>query len=201
MLSLKPTTALLTTLLATSTQALYFRLIPFTTTSTSSTTESHTVTFTINNPDAVFEQGGSYPRTCNITWCVSSTSNPHPIPRLASSQPNPSLLVNRTGCTSPTCWTSCDDDGLSPAYYARVLPSSTSNNKFSPEAFTLEVEEYYVYRNSARNNATIYISEGENEYGCSRGEGQSTTCGFAEGTTSDLTATYSVPSRDNVCAY
>ncbi|GIZ38766.1 hypothetical protein CKM354_000217000 [Cercospora kikuchii] len=174
MLSLKLTTVLLTTVLATSTQALYFRLSPFTTTSTYSPTESHTVTFTINNPDAVFEQGGSYARTCNITW---------------------------TGCTPPPCWTSCNDDGLSPAYYARVLPSSSSNNKFSPEAFTLEVEEYYVYRSSARNNATIYISEGENGYACSRAEEQSTTCGFAEGTTSDLTATYSVPSRDNVCAY
>ncbi|KAF2214245.1 hypothetical protein CERZMDRAFT_95522 [Cercospora zeae-maydis SCOH1-5] len=165
MLSLKSFSLLLTTLLATSSQALYFRLSPFTSTSIYSPTESHTITFTINNPDAVFEQGGSYPRTCNITC----------------------------------------PDGMSPSYYARAIPSSASNNnnnKFSSEAFTLYVEEYYVYRNSARNNATIDVLEGQNAYGCLKGEdGQRTTCGFVDGTNSNLTAVYSVPGRDNVCAY
>ncbi|KAI5364666.1 hypothetical protein Slin15195_G042050 [Septoria linicola] len=169
MFFLKTTLTTLATL-ASSAQALYFHLEPFSVSDVRIPSESHSISFTINNPTAVFEQGGSSFRNCSIAW---------------------------TGCNVPTCWTSCQSDGLGPSYYARVEPESY-NGAYD---FSLEVEEYFVYRNSGRYNATIPVAEGSGGYRCSRG-GQSTVCGYwgePAGVNSNLTATYSVGPRDNVC--
>ncbi|EME86784.1 uncharacterized protein MYCFIDRAFT_182071 [Pseudocercospora fijiensis CIRAD86] len=137
---------LLALLLAPSTTAaaLYFHLSPFHTTTTPTT---HALNFTISNPNAVYEQGGSASRHCNLTWST----------------------------TPPTCLTECSDSGY--PYFFRIRPDSY---KHAGE-FELEVLEYYVYKNSVINNATISLREGEEGYGCVRGGEGSVVCGFEEG--------------------
>lgn len=54
-------------------QALYFHLEPFSVSDVRIPSESHSISFTISNPDAVFEQGGTYPRNCSIAWSVNTT--------------------------------------------------------------------------------------------------------------------------------
>ncbi|EMF08144.1 uncharacterized protein SEPMUDRAFT_152415 [Sphaerulina musiva SO2202] len=164
---------------ATSSQALYFNLDPFIASDVRVPSESHYISFTVSNPEAVFEQGGPYPRNCSISW---TTSPP------------------------PTCWTPCQSDSLSPSYFTRVSPDTYPGD--SASKFILEIEEYFVYKNSAKYNVTVAVEETPTTnttgplYRCSRG-GQSTICGYwgqpMGWNTSELTATYSVAPRDGVC--
>ncbi|KAF7187709.1 hypothetical protein HII31_11048 [Pseudocercospora fuligena] len=156
--------------LATTTNALYFHLSPFVATDIRIPSESHALSFTISNPDAVFEQGGSAPRNCSITWSGENSS-------------------------PPTCFTECSDAGY--PYFARICPGSYN---YAGD-FSLEILEYYIYKNSALNNATLTLKEGEDGYACSRG-GQSTVCTFQNdgyGVDTGLETRYSVMYPENVC--
>ncbi|KAI7302375.1 hypothetical protein KC315_g16171 [Hortaea werneckii] len=75
---------------------LYFHVGPLTAVDTYNPDPSHRIDFTVNNPDAVYEQGGSDAATCSLTW-------------------------NTT--TLPTCWTQCT--GGSGTYYTRISPNSS----------------------------------------------------------------------------
>ncbi|KAK4609235.1 hypothetical protein CLAFUW4_14780 [Fulvia fulva] len=92
------TSLLLTSLIATSANALYFHFSPFVTTDIRIPSESHAISFTISNPTANFEQGGSAPRNCSISW---------------------------SGSEVPTCWKECEGDGW--PHFARVTPKSWSS--------------------------------------------------------------------------
>ena len=71
------TPLLLTALTAATTNALYFQFSPFVAGDIRVPSESHYISFTVSNPEAVFEQGGPNPSNCSISW---------------------------SGCDVPTCW-------------------------------------------------------------------------------------------------
>ncbi|GAB1732399.1 hypothetical protein NU195Hw_g739t1 [Hortaea werneckii] len=50
---------------------LYFHIGPLTAVDIYNPTPSHRVDFTVNNPDAVYEQGGSNAATCSLTWYLA----------------------------------------------------------------------------------------------------------------------------------
>ncbi|KAF2160272.1 hypothetical protein M409DRAFT_60173 [Zasmidium cellare ATCC 36951] len=135
--------ALLASLAATTTNALYFHLTDFRASDVRIPSESHALAFTISNPDAVFEQGGNNPANCTISWTT----------------------------TPPTCWTPCATTDSGWGYYALLTSYSGAYN------FTLQIQEYFAYRNSVLNNVSIPVVEGSGEWDCSRG-GQSTQCNF-----------------------
>jgi len=143
MLSLTTVLALLTAT-ATAAPATFFSLTNFVASDYRVPSRSHAVSFTVSNPNAVFEQGGNAPRNCSISW-----GNGAP----------------------PTCLTTCSGDGY--PYFTRITPG-TYNGAYD---FSLDVLEYYVYRNSALNNATLPVKQGTAGYACSRG-GQSTVCTY-----------------------
>lgn len=49
---------------------LYFHIGPLTAVDIYNPTPSHRVDFTVNNPDAVYEQGGSDAATCTLKWYI-----------------------------------------------------------------------------------------------------------------------------------
>lgn len=71
----------------------------------------------------------------------------------------------RSGCEPPTCLTPClnpaYDSGDSP-YYARVIPGQDKNS----HAWSLEVKEYFTYKNSVLNEVTVPFVAGEGGYSC-----------------------------------
>lgn len=69
---------------------------------------------------------------------------------------------------APTCFQPCGDNT---GYYARITPDSYA---FAGD-FSVDIWQSYVYEIGNHNNATLTLSEGNNNFSCSRG-GQSTIC-------------------------
>ncbi|KAK4495300.1 hypothetical protein PRZ48_013630 [Zasmidium cellare] len=90
--------------LATTTNALYFHLTSFRASDIRIPSESHAVSFTISNPDAVTEQGGNTPANCSISW---------------------------TTPTPPTCYTPCVATDSGWGYYALLSPTYAGAYNFT----------------------------------------------------------------------
>ncbi|KAF2862092.1 hypothetical protein K470DRAFT_213628 [Piedraia hortae CBS 480.64] len=104
--------------LAAATQGLYFHVSPLTITDKGK--DGGCVDFTVNNPDAVYEQGGHDSATCSLP-CSGSP---------------------------PSCWSHCDSGHGSSAYYARVTPGSyQSASKYSIDIWQPYVYELANHNN------------------------------------------------------
>lgn len=88
------TTLLAASTLAATTAALNFQITPFRATDTRIPSASHSVTFTVSAPANVYEQGGSSPAECTLSWTDEAV---------------------------PSCFQSCGDNT---GYYARVTPDT-----------------------------------------------------------------------------
>ena len=55
---------------------LYFHIGPLTAVDTYTPTPSHRIDFTVNNPDAVYAQGGSDAAACSLTWYITHPPKP-----------------------------------------------------------------------------------------------------------------------------
>ena len=76
---------------------LYFHIVPFTAVDIYNPTPSHRVDFTVNNPDAVYEQGGSDAATCTLKWYILHRQ-PNPTSSSSMLTENP---IKGTPQTSP----------------------------------------------------------------------------------------------------
>ncbi|GAB1735503.1 hypothetical protein NU219Hw_g4083t1 [Hortaea werneckii] len=119
---------------------LYFHIGPLTAVDTYNSTPSHRVDFTVNNPDAVYAQGGSDAATCSLTW-------------------------NTT--TAPTCWTPCT--GGSGTYYTRISPTAgyTCADDFGLEIWQSYVYELGNHNNAT---VTISPTGGADGFACTQDE-------------------------------
>ncbi|PPJ52392.1 hypothetical protein CBER1_09784 [Cercospora berteroae] len=141
-------TALVTFLSITSSSAQQlFQIFPFQAQDISIPTESHSVKFNISRPGAVPQQGGDGTHTCEIAW---------------------------NGCDAPTCYQLCTSvfelGYHNSDYWARVTPGS---EKKKAGDLSIDILEYYSYRNSVVQNATFAIKDGETPgYACETGEGR-----------------------------
>ncbi|RMY70942.1 hypothetical protein D0862_14677 [Hortaea werneckii] len=117
---------------------LYFHIGPLTAVDIYNPTPSHRVDFTVNNPDAVYEQGGSDAATCTLKW---NTTN------------------------IPTCWTQCT--GGSGTYYTRISPTSsyTCADDFALDIWQSYVYELGNHNNAS---VPISSSAGGEGFACTQ---------------------------------
>ncbi|KAI7554229.1 hypothetical protein KC331_g688 [Hortaea werneckii] len=108
---------------------------------------SHRVDFTVNNPDAVYAQGGSDAATCSLTWNTTA---------------------------APTCWTQCT--GGSGTYYTRISPNLTYTcaDDFSLDIWQSYVYELGNH-NNASVTISPSSSTGGDSFGCTQDD-QCKTC-------------------------
>ncbi|KAI7218508.1 hypothetical protein KC333_g3561 [Hortaea werneckii] len=120
---------------------LYFHIGPLTAVDTYNPTPSHRVDFTVNNPDAIYAQGGSDAATCSLTW---NTTN------------------------LPTCWTQCT--GGSGTYYTRISPTAnyTCADDFNLDIWQSYVYELGNHNNASVTISPSSATGGENGFGCTQ---------------------------------
>jgi hypothetical protein len=83
--------------LTTTAHALYYHLEPFSATDIRIPSAEHYISFTVSNPEAVYEQGGNAKQNCTISWTGDAAS-------------------------PPECFSLCYGSGYS--YYTRVVKGS-----------------------------------------------------------------------------
>ncbi|KAI6907973.1 hypothetical protein KC318_g4663 [Hortaea werneckii] len=145
---------------------LYFHIEPLAAVDIYNPTPSHRVDFTVNNPDAVYEQGGSDAATCSLTWYITHIT-PTGSPKSHIIIPNANKESHKRNTTNiPTCWTQCT--GGSGTYYTRISPNLTYT---CADDFSLDIWQSYVYELGNHNNASVTISPssstgGEDGFAC-----------------------------------
>ncbi|KAF1819120.1 uncharacterized protein K489DRAFT_384019 [Dissoconium aciculare CBS 342.82] len=110
------------------------------------------VTFTVSNPDAVWEQGGRGEVYCDVYW--QAPSPPPSCWQPCSSSP-------------PSSSSSSDPNSLTGAYFARISPGGF----VSVGDFALDIWQGYIYEIGNHNNATVVLKEDDGGWECARSVG------------------------------